>query len=188
MGLKFLEHLLILTDDPEGTRDWFCKNLGFREGDHPEFGFPVHWLYIGDQDVIHIGKARHSNHQNTYLKAPTDKDDQDFSAAGAPGSGRIDHLCINCDDLKGFVQRLTDNGVEFNERKAHNSNLYQLFMREPINGIKVELNFPWHEAVSLGRVPGWTDDGQNDKSVSEVFKESRFNEKYLDKSQEKVTV
>ena len=29
MGLKFLEHVLILTHDPEGTRDWFCKNLGF---------------------------------------------------------------------------------------------------------------------------------------------------------------
>lgn len=64
MGLRFLEHLLILTHDPEGTRDWFVSNLGFREGYHPEFGFPVYWLYIGDQDVIHIGKARHSEHQD----------------------------------------------------------------------------------------------------------------------------
>jgi hypothetical protein len=32
MGLKFLEHVLILTHDPEGTRDWFCYNLGFRNG------------------------------------------------------------------------------------------------------------------------------------------------------------
>ncbi|MEY4156537.1 MAG: hypothetical protein RJB64_1258, partial [Pseudomonadota bacterium] len=30
MGLRFLEHVLILTHDPEGTRDWFCDNLGFR--------------------------------------------------------------------------------------------------------------------------------------------------------------
>ncbi len=28
MGLRFMEHLLILTHDPEGTRDWFCHNLG----------------------------------------------------------------------------------------------------------------------------------------------------------------
>ena len=41
MGLRFLEHLLILTHDPEATRDWFCENLGFRSGDHPDFGFPV---------------------------------------------------------------------------------------------------------------------------------------------------
>ena len=37
MGLRFLEHLLILTHDPDGTRDWFCENLGFKNGYHPEF-------------------------------------------------------------------------------------------------------------------------------------------------------
>ena len=71
MGLKLLEHVLILTHDPEGTRDWFCDNLGFTNGYHPEFSFPVYWLYIGDQDVLHIGKARHSVHQDTYLKTPS---------------------------------------------------------------------------------------------------------------------
>lgn len=34
-------------------------------------------------------------------------------------------------------------------KKAHNSNLYQLFMCEPIDGIKIELNFAWHEALRL---------------------------------------
>ena len=165
LGLKFLEHLLILTDDPEGTRDWFVQNLGFRNGFHPEFGFPVYWLYIGDQDVLHIGKARHSEHQNTYLKTPTDGE-LDYSAAGAMGSGRIDHLCLNCDGMSEFIDRLTSNGIPFSERKAHNSQLYQLFMREPINGIKVELNFSWEEAVQMGRVPSYTDEGQNQKSTS----------------------
>ena len=42
MPLKFMEHILILTHDPEGTRDWFCNNLGFVSGYHPEFGFPVY--------------------------------------------------------------------------------------------------------------------------------------------------
>ncbi|MEK9775196.1 MAG: VOC family protein [Quisquiliibacterium sp.] len=168
MGLRFLEHVLILTHDPDGTRDWFCDNLGFSEGPHPEFGFPVRWLYIGEQDVIHIGKARHSQHQDTYLKTPSDQAEVDYSAAGAPGSGRIDHICLNCDGLQEFIDRLTRNGVEFSERKAHNSDLYQLFMREPVNGIKVELNFSWEEAVSAGRVPGWTDTGQNDKPVEKV--------------------
>jgi catechol 2,3-dioxygenase-like lactoylglutathione lyase family enzyme len=168
MGLRFLEHVLILTHDPEGTRDWFVNNLGFRNGYHPEFGFPVYWLYIGEQDVIHIGKARHSEHQDTYLKTPTDGD-KDFSAAGALGSGRIDHICLNCDGMQEFVDRLTANGVEFSERKAHNSLLYQLFMREPINGIKVELNFSWEEAVKMGRVPAYTDTGDNQKSTDQVM-------------------
>ena len=90
-------------------------------------------------------------------------------AAGALGSGRIDHLCLNCDGMQEFVDRLQKNGVEFSERKAHNSNLYQLFMREPINGIKVELNFSWEEAVRMGRVPAYTDVGDNDKGVADVM-------------------
>ena len=159
MGLRFLEHLLILTHDPEGTRDWFCDNLGFRNGFHPEFGFPVYWLYIGEQDVLHIGKARHSAHQDSYLRTPGDELGQDPAAAGAPGSGRIDHVCFNCDGIDEFIQRLTRNGIEFSERKAHNSELYQLFMREPVNGIKVELNFSAAEALRAGRVASWTSAG-----------------------------
>lgn len=159
MALRFMEHVLILTHDPDATRDWFCANLGFRDGPHPEFGFPVHWLYIGEQDVLHIGKARHSEHQDSYLRTPGDKAGDDFSGAGAPGSGRIDHVCFACDDLPGFIDRLTRNGVAFSERKAHNARLYQLFMREPVNGIKVELNFSAEEALMAGRVAGWTDAG-----------------------------
>jgi len=71
MGLRFLEHLLILTHDPEGTRDWFVNNLGFRDGEHPDFGFPVYWLYIGQQDVIHIGQATSPTTRTPTLKRPT---------------------------------------------------------------------------------------------------------------------
>ena len=126
----------------------------------------MYWLYIGEQDVIHIGKARHSTHQDTYLKTPSDRKDVQYSAAAAMGTGRIDHLCLNCDGIEEFIDRLTKNAVAFSERKAHNSNLYQLFMREPVNGIKVELNFAWHEAARIGRVPTWTDAGENSQAVA----------------------
>ena len=159
MGLRFLEHMTILTPEPEATRDWFCANLGLRSGDHPDFGFPVYWLYIGDQDVLHIGKARHSAHQDSYMGAPGDKPGVDYAAGGALGSGRIDHLCFNCEGIGEFIERLTRNGVEFSERQAHGANVYQLFMREPVNGIKVELNFAAAEALSTGRVASWTSAG-----------------------------
>ena len=170
MGLRFLEHALILTHDPAATRDWFVANLGFTEGYHPEFGFPVHWLYIGKQDVLHIGKANHSAHQNTYLSTPGDGSAKTGAAASAgaaiddsglaPGSGRIDHLCFNCDGLPEFIERLNRNRVAFSERKAHNSELFQLFMREPINGIKLELNFSAQEAAADGRSASWTSTGK----------------------------
>lgn len=146
MGLRFMEHILILTHDPPGTRDWWCRVLGLREGDHPDFGFPVHWLYIGDQDVVHIGQANYSEHQSRYLSNPED------GGAGV-GSGSIDHVCFNCEGIAEFAARLKANGVDFVERQAHDQALYQLFCRDPINGIKVELNFAAEEATRAGRKP-----------------------------------
>lgn len=149
MGLRFMEHILILTGDPAGTRDWYCKILGFREGPHPEFGFPVHWLYIGEQDVIHIGKANYSQHQSQYLS--------NAGAGGsAVGSGSIDHVCFNCEGIEEFVGRFEANDVEYSERQAHKQALYQLFLRDPINGIKVELNSSAEEAERAGRKPTHT--------------------------------
>jgi catechol 2,3-dioxygenase-like lactoylglutathione lyase family enzyme len=149
MGLRFMEHILILTPDPDGTRDWWCKFLGFREGDHPDFGFPVHWLYIGDQDVIHIGKANYSQHQNTYLSNVE-------ARGGTRDTGAIDHVCFNCEGIEDFVSRLEAGGVEFKERQANDGDLFQLFFRDPINGIKVELNFAAAEAERAGRKPTQT--------------------------------
>lgn len=159
MGMRFMEHILILTDDPDGTRDWWVEALGFTEGDHPEFGFPVHWLCIGDQDVIHIGKRNQSEHQSTYLATPTD-DVERTDPAVHTGGGTIDHVCFNCEGLVEFSERLDAKNVEYSERTAHNPTLYQMFMREPINGIKVELNFPIEEAIAAGRTPGWTSEGK----------------------------
>lgn len=150
MGLRFMEHILILTDDPEGTRDWWVNALGFRAGDHPEFGFPVYWLYIGDQDVVHIGKKNHSEHQNSYLATPADNLAK-APAADTGASGSIDHVCFNCEGIEEFIERLDAIGVDYSERQAHDQALYQVFFREPINGIKVELNFPAAEAQLAGR-------------------------------------
>ena len=131
------------------TRDWWVNALGFRSGDHPEFGFPVYWLYIGDQDVVHIGKKNHSTHQNAYLATPSDDPSKSDGAAGATGS--IDHICFNCEGIEDFVARLESMNVDYSERQAHDQSLYQLFFREPINGIKVELNFAAEEAQRAGR-------------------------------------
>jgi catechol 2,3-dioxygenase-like lactoylglutathione lyase family enzyme len=157
VALRFLEHVLILTDDPEGTRDWWVKVLGFRSGSHPEFGFPVYWLYIGDQDVIHIGQARHSEHQDKYLLAPDGGTEQlEQQGSGQRGSGRIDHLCFNSEGIEDFIARLDGAGVNYNERQANGQTLYQLFFWEPINGIKIELNFSADEARRAGRMPALT--------------------------------
>jgi catechol 2,3-dioxygenase-like lactoylglutathione lyase family enzyme len=156
MGVRFLEHFTILTDDPEATRDWWCAALGLREGAHPDFGFPVFWLYIGDRDVVHIGKARFSEHQQRYLATP---DGNGGASDGAPGTGRLDHVCFNCEGIEEFVGRLERSGVAFSERQAHGQALHQLFFLEPINAIKIELNFSADEARRAGRKPSLTAQG-----------------------------
>lgn len=153
MGLRLLEHMLILSDDPDATRDWFCQTLGLEAGWHPDFVFPVHWLYLGDRAVLHIAKARHSGQQDAYMGAPGDLPGAAAAAAGtAQGSGCIDHICFACDDIEGTIERLTRSGIAFNERKTHDATVYQLFFREPVNGIKIELDFPAEEAVRAGRI------------------------------------
>ncbi|MEO7151290.1 MAG: VOC family protein [Burkholderiaceae bacterium] len=153
MGLRLLEHMLILSHDPDATRDWFCQNLGFEAGWHPDFGFPVHWLYLGDRAVLHIARARHSAQQDAYMGAPGDRPAPSSAAGLAQGSGCIDHICFACDDIAGTVERLTRSGIAFSERKTHDANVYQLFFREPVNGIKIELDFDAAEARAAGRVP-----------------------------------
>src|SRR5207253_10585678 len=57
MALSHIEHFLVAADDIDATRDWYARVLGMRSGPHPDFGFPVHWMYLGDVDVVHIGPS-----------------------------------------------------------------------------------------------------------------------------------
>ena len=69
MPLEHLQHFLIQTTDLEGTANWYVDVLGMRRGPHPDFKFPVVWLYVGDNDVLHLteGGANVSDNRMQYL-------------------------------------------------------------------------------------------------------------------------
>ena len=69
MGLEYLQHFLIQTADLRGTADWYVDVLGMREGPHPDFKFPVVWLYLGEVDVLHLteGGANTTQQRKQYL-------------------------------------------------------------------------------------------------------------------------
>ena len=142
MPLSHIEHCLVLADDMDQTRDWYCTVLGMEEGPHPDFGFPVHWLYLNGRDVVHIGQsAKHaSDSQNIYL-GRTSRDT-------GSGTGAIDHIAFRATGLEGMMAHLRSRGIEFIERRAGNQALHQLFLYDP-NGIKIELNFDADEAQGL---------------------------------------
>ena len=133
MPLQHLEHFLIQTADLEVTRDWYVNVLGFREGPHPDFKFPVVWLYLGDTDVVHLtqGGKNVSENRKAYLGQQSD---------AVHGSGVLDHVAFRCTGLREMMENLQKHKVEFRKRMVDDQGLFQLFMLDP-NGLKVELNF-----------------------------------------------
>jgi catechol 2,3-dioxygenase-like lactoylglutathione lyase family enzyme len=133
MPVSHLEHFLIQTADLKATRDWYVDMLGFREGPHPDFKFPVVWLYLGDKDVVHLteGGKNVSANRKAYLGQQSE---------ATQGSGVIDHMAFRCTGLREIMEHLRSKQVAFHQRMVSDQGLFQLFLFDP-NGVKVELNF-----------------------------------------------
>ncbi len=138
MPLSHLEHFLIQSPDIDATRDWYVKVLGMVEGPHPDFGFPTHWLYLGDVPVLHLtrGGADVSDKRLRYLGQQSN---------ATQGTGVIDHVAFRASGLAGMIEHLQKLKIEFKERQVDDQGLYQLFLFDP-NGVKVELNYQASEA------------------------------------------
>ena len=142
MPLSHVEHFLVAADDIDATRDWYARVLGMKAGAHPDFGFPVHWMYLGDTDVVHIGpSARQAGEiQKKYL-GRTSQD------AGS-GTGALDHIAFRATGLRAMLEHLQREKIPFSQRRANGQALFQLFLYDP-NGIKIELNYEAAEAEGI---------------------------------------
>jgi catechol 2,3-dioxygenase-like lactoylglutathione lyase family enzyme len=142
MPVTHIEHFLVAADDIDATRDWYARMLGMTSGPHPDFGFPVHWMYLGDVDVVHIGPSAKSagEIQKKYL-GRTSQD------AGT-GTGAIDHIAFRATGLRAMLEHLKAERVPFSQRRANGQALFQLFFHDP-NGIKIELNYASSEAEGI---------------------------------------
>jgi catechol 2,3-dioxygenase-like lactoylglutathione lyase family enzyme len=142
MPLTHIEHFLVAADDIDATRDWYARVLGMTSGPHPDFGFPVHWMYIGESDVVHIGPSARmaGENQKKYLGRT--------SQASEAGTGAIDHIAFRATGLRQMMAHLKAQGIEFRQRRANGQALFQLFFHDP-NGIKIELNYAAQEAEGI---------------------------------------
>lgn len=145
MALSYLDHYLIQTADLGATRDWYVRVLGMKEGWHPDFKFPVVWLYIGEKDVLHLaeGGANVSENRRKYLGQ---------QSTATHGSGVVDHIAFRATGLPEVLAHLEREGIAFTRRMVSDQGLYQLFLIDP-NGVKVELNFDNSEALEHGIAP-----------------------------------
>ena len=152
MPLSHLEHFLIQTADIGATRDWYVDVLGMREGPHPDFRFPVCWLYLGDEPVLHltVGGDAVSDNRRKYLGQ---------QSTATYGSGVVDHVAFRATGLREMMAELDARGIAYTRRRVDDQGLFQLFLTDP-NGVKVELNFAAGEAdgvradVTASELPG----------------------------------
>jgi catechol 2,3-dioxygenase-like lactoylglutathione lyase family enzyme len=132
MPLTKMEHYLVLTDDIDATRDFYCEALGMQAGSRPPLAFPGHWVYLGDTPCIHIAEWR------TYT-AHQQKKGAEVSTR-AEGTGPVDHIAFSARDYDEVVARLERHGVHARANAQPGGTLRQLFLFDP-NGVKIEINF-----------------------------------------------
>ena len=116
-----LDHWNVFCKDLKApsTSTRVCRPLA---GDRPPFTFPGAWLYAGEKAILHLISE---------------------SGREVHGGGAIDHVAINCEDIRGTIDKVKDDGVPFEVKKVPARPLQQVFLHDP-DGIMIELNF-WHE-------------------------------------------
>jgi catechol 2,3-dioxygenase-like lactoylglutathione lyase family enzyme len=96
-------------------RQFYCDIVGLREGWRPAFNSRGHWLYAGEQPIVHLVEGDESR---------------------GPSRG-VDHVAFLCADLAPMIERLRNHGIEFQLTEIQPLG-QQLLFRDPL-GIGVEL-------------------------------------------------
>ena len=128
MPLRNLNHLLVLAQDLEATRDFYVDVLELTVGPRPPFAFPGYWLYLGDRAVVHLA--------------------QRGGEGGRADTGPIDHVAFEATGLADMVARLDRRAIAHRHRKVPGQGLHQVFLQDP-NGVTIELNFPAAEGAAF---------------------------------------
>lgn len=143
MPLQSLNHFSIRTGDLAASRRFYVEVLGLRDGARPPFSFPGHWLYCGEQPVVHlIGSVPGKDAGLGYLGDRA----AGTAAHGEPATGAVDHIAFLAADLAGLRRRLSESGLHYRERTVPLTGQHQLFVTDP-NGVLIEINFAATEAA-----------------------------------------
>jgi catechol 2,3-dioxygenase-like lactoylglutathione lyase family enzyme len=141
MPVTELNHYLIRANDLERTQDFYCRVLGFEVMPRPDFPFPGYWLGINGKIQVHMAQAGVPNSQLYYLGSPKN--------AAKDNSGVIDHIAFLATEPEKFIKHLKAVGVPCRPRNFPESQLYQLFVKDP-DGLTIELNF-----FGITKAPDW---------------------------------
>jgi catechol 2,3-dioxygenase-like lactoylglutathione lyase family enzyme len=126
MGVAGLEHLLVLTDDLETTKAFWCDALGLEAGRRPDLPFPGYWLYAGEVASVHVAERKAYEAHAATLGL-------------GPAAGPVDHVAFAADGYEALLARLASAGIEAVQNEIPEAGIRQLFVTDP-NGVRVELN------------------------------------------------
>ena len=138
MKTYHLNHINIRTPDLGATRDFYHEVLGLEEGFRPPFKSPGHWMYAGDQPIVHI--------------SPSEPDSPVRTNPKGMGSG-LDHFAMWGSGLAEQLAILESRDIAYDKRLAGGGTVVQVFFEDP-NGIIIELGYdPAAEGVSEDDFP-----------------------------------
>jgi catechol 2,3-dioxygenase-like lactoylglutathione lyase family enzyme len=130
MGVTALDHILLLSDDIDATRDFYCRALGLTVGVRPPLEFPGYWLYAAGVPCLHVADRRvYSEHAQRI----------GLGAAGGAAAGTIDHIAFADCDYAEAAERLDRDGIEAVRNAVPGAGLRQLFFTD-CDGVRIEVN------------------------------------------------
>jgi catechol 2,3-dioxygenase-like lactoylglutathione lyase family enzyme len=141
MPLTELNHYFVRANDLERTKDFYVNVLGFEVMPRPNFPFPGYWLGINGKIQVHMGPAGIPNQEMYYLGTP--------KGAATDHAGVVDHIAFLASEPEKFVKKFKEKGMSFRPRSLPESELFQLFIKDP-NGLTIELNF-----FGIKEAPDW---------------------------------
>jgi catechol 2,3-dioxygenase-like lactoylglutathione lyase family enzyme len=131
MGIERIEHFLLLSDDIDATRDFYCRALGLSAGERPPLAFPGYWLYADGRALVHIAdRGCYSAHAASI--------GLDVAATGGAVM-RIDHIAFAATDYVDAAERLERGGIAVTRNTVPGAGLRQLFFADP-DGVRIEVN------------------------------------------------
>lgn len=123
MPLTEINHVNFRTDRDTMhlLRDFYCDVLGLTVGKRVASTTYGYWLYIGNNDVVHLAEYKTPEPPQLHVH------------------GTFDHVSFTCTDMPAMEANLTANNVAYTTRILA-SGVRQINLKDPA-GNGVELNF-----------------------------------------------
>jgi catechol 2,3-dioxygenase-like lactoylglutathione lyase family enzyme len=123
MPLTEINHVNFRTDRETMhiLRDFYCDILGLTVGKRVASTSYGYWLYIGNNDVVHLAEYKTPEPPQLHVH------------------GTFDHVSFTCTDMPAMEANLTSNNVAYTTRILA-SGVRQINLKDPA-GNGVELNF-----------------------------------------------